>query len=392
MPDTQKRTPFSYAAIHDRTMRPVVRPVRRSDIDALLAIEAAAFETDRMSRRSMTRMISRKTASFLVLTCDGEQLGYALILYRSGTALGRLYSIALDPSAFGRGFGAKLLEAAEEAAFKNGCIFLRLEVRADNKRAARLYQAQGYKQFGLYPDYYEDHTDAVRYEKRLTGSAPPPNHHPPYYRQTTDFTCGPACMIMGLKWFVERKNGTPKFDRRFELRLWREATTIFMISGVGGCEPYGMAVALEKYGVRSEIWTSHKSLFFLEGLKSKERRAVMQVVQSDFREEAEALDIPIEPRRLSRRLLENVLDNGGLAIVLITGYEMYRDDEPHWILVHGHDAHHVYVHDPWIEDGDLETTVAAASLPIPWSVYERMIRVGRARRSAAVVMYGKVNR
>jgi Peptidase_C39 like family len=42
--------------------------------------------------------------------------------------------------------------------------------------------------------YYEDGGDALRFEKRLV-----PNLRalaPPYFHQTTEFTCGPACIMM----------------------------------------------------------------------------------------------------------------------------------------------------------------------------------------------------
>lgn len=363
---------------------PIIRPARASDLDALIAIEDQVFPTDKLSRRSLRRLVGRKTATFLVAEADGERLGYALVLYRDGTALARLYSIAVAPAAQGRGVGRLLIEAAEARAFEHGCIFLRLEVRADNKPAIALYRQRGYRQFGFYADYYTDHTNALRFEKRLAGSAPPRNQQPHYYRQTTDFTCGPACMIMALTWFL----GDIKADRRFELKLWREATTIFMTSGLGGCEPFGMAVALAKRGLRPEIWTSRKGLFFLEGIRNKERRDVMRVVQEDFRALAEGAGVTVQPKGLDRKALAAMLDAGGLAIVLVNGYEMYRDDEPHWVLVHDHDDHHVYIHDPWVEDEDLETPVAAAGLPIPWTAFQRMSRVGRDRRMAAIVING----
>ena len=46
-------------------------------------------------------------------------------------------------------------------------ITLRLEVRRNNTTAIRLYEKLGYKQIGLLPDYYEDHMEALRYEKLL---------------------------------------------------------------------------------------------------------------------------------------------------------------------------------------------------------------------------------
>ena len=68
---------------------------------------------------------------------------------------------------------------------------------------------------------------------------------PPYFHQTTEFTCGPACIMMALAWADRSFKPAPAF----EFQLWREATTIFMSSGPGGCEPYGLAVTLKRRGL-----------------------------------------------------------------------------------------------------------------------------------------------
>ncbi|MGB3840666.1 MAG: GNAT family N-acetyltransferase, partial [Rhodanobacter sp.] len=48
-----------------------------------------------------------------------------------------------------------------------GCDRLRLEVRPDNAAAIRLYERAGFRRFGAYRRYYEDGTDAWRYEQAL---------------------------------------------------------------------------------------------------------------------------------------------------------------------------------------------------------------------------------
>ena len=48
---------------------------------------------------------------------------------------------------------------------------MRLEVRADNAAARKLYESTGYARIAVLPDYYEDGAAAWRYEKAL-GKAP----------------------------------------------------------------------------------------------------------------------------------------------------------------------------------------------------------------------------
>jgi ribosomal protein S18 acetylase RimI-like enzyme len=60
-----------------------------------------------------------------------------------------------------------LLATAERFAVKRGSSAMRLEVRADNVAAQRLYERRDYRRFGVRRGYYEDRADALRYEKAL---------------------------------------------------------------------------------------------------------------------------------------------------------------------------------------------------------------------------------
>jgi ribosomal protein S18 acetylase RimI-like enzyme len=154
-----------------------IRPAIPEDLDALMALEAAAFATDRAERRAIRHAIGSASISLLV-ALDGEVLvGAATIERRRGSRRARLSSIAVAPSRAGTGLGRVLLEAAEAEALARGCDALRLEVREDNGAGIRLYERSGYRRFETVPDYYEDGTTAWRYEKPLAageGGRPAP--------------------------------------------------------------------------------------------------------------------------------------------------------------------------------------------------------------------------
>ncbi len=368
---------------------PSPRPATPADLDALLDLEGRAFSGDRLSRRSFRRFLMPGRASLLVLDDGHGLLGYALVIYRRGTALARLYSIAVDPARAGRGLGARLLAAAEAKAFAHGSAVMRLESRPDNTAAIALYTRRGYRQFGHYVDYYEDHADALRFQKWL--SAPPPRvvHAArgavPYYPQSTEFTCGAAAMMMAMGAF----DPALALDRRLELRLWRQATTIFMTAGLGGCDPVGMAVALARHGYAAEVFVNTHDLLFLDSVRDPEKRAVMTVAQEDFRDQAKGLGVPLHRRPLSRGALREALDGGAVVLVLLSLYRMLRSRTPHWVVAIAHADRRVFIHDPWIEDADHETPMAAAALPIPEEEFDRMACYGKSRLRAAIVIRGK---
>ncbi|MCB1499030.1 MAG: GNAT family N-acetyltransferase [Bauldia sp.] len=146
---------------------PSVRAATLPDLDRLLELEVSAFGSDRLSRRSFARLLGAASAASRVIAEGRAVLGYALLLFRSGSRVARLYSLAVDAGHRGRGLAAVLLADAERLARRRGCDRVRLEVRADNPAAIRLYERSGYAFRGLTEGYYADGAAARRYEKRL---------------------------------------------------------------------------------------------------------------------------------------------------------------------------------------------------------------------------------
>jgi len=360
----------------------VVRPAGTADLPALMRLETSAFSENRLSRRSLHHLLTRAHAFCLVAELRGTIVGYALVLLRRGTSLARLYSFAVNPERRGEGLGRTLLRAAEREAAGHHAQVMRLEVRPDNAAAIALYRAAGYRQFGRYMDYYEDHAAALRFEKRLALDLSPREPRVPYYGQTTDFTCGPAALLMAMK----ALDPAVELDRRQELRLWREATTVFMASGHGGCEPFGMALAAHRRGFRVVIHVSEDSPIFLDGVRDPRKKEVMRLVQMDFRDQVAETDITVVHRSLTPDELAGYIDEGAIPIVLISLFRMYRVKEPHWVVVHGHDDRFIYAHDPLIERDTLDEAMDKADMPIPLREFAHMSRYGRTALRAAVVL------
>lgn len=145
-----------------------IRQAMSADLDALLALEQASFEGDRISRAQWRRHIGSATAA--VLVAAGTPVGIeaaAVVFYRRGSRVARLYSLAVAAHARGAGFGGALLAAAEADARAHGCESMHLEVRIDNAAAIALYERRGYARGKRLPRFYEDGADAWRYVKRL---------------------------------------------------------------------------------------------------------------------------------------------------------------------------------------------------------------------------------
>lgn len=364
----------------------VTRRAEPGDLPALAEIEAHAFLTDRLSPRSLRDYLKSASAALIVAeeTTAGI-VGYALVRFRRGTSVARLYSIAVSDKARGRGIGEQLIAAAEEEARQSGELFMRLEVRADNAAAMALYRRLGYREFGRHLGYYEDNADAIRLEKRIIGHAPATAREVPYYAQTTDFTCGPAAMMMAMA----AAGLEVPFSRRLEFELWREATSIYLISAPGGCDPLGLAVTLARRGLQVSAHVNQPGPYFVDGQRAVKRRDIMEEAQRAFREEAAERGIPVRYAALSRDQLLSDLDRGAVAIVLISTYRMYRQRIPHWIVAYGHDQHYIFAHDPFVDPDEMEDALDKAGLAIPTEEFDHIAAYGKARLRAAVVVEPK---
>jgi len=144
-----------------------IRPATPADLEALLALEQRAFNTDHLSRRQYRKHLQSPTAAVLVAASARDVLGKALVFFNARSDIARLYSIAVSDAARGQGLGAVLLEAAEQVARRRGSRRLRLEVSQRNPAAIRLYERHGYRRIGERRGYYENGEDAWRYEKLL---------------------------------------------------------------------------------------------------------------------------------------------------------------------------------------------------------------------------------
>ena len=363
----------------------MLRLATLDDLPALLVIEQQCFRTDRLSRRSFRHLLTRGRAATLVAEHGGVVVGYVLVLFSHGTLHARIYSLAVDPAARGLGLGRDLVDAAEDAATDQECSEIRLEVRKDNEAAIGLYESLGYRRFGVLAGYYEDHADALRYRKSLAPQLGLDMVRVPYYAQTTDFTCGPAALMMAMGALEhDRPIG---LDRKLELRLWREATTIFMMAGHGGCGPHGLALSAWHRGFGVEVYVNDRRPMLLDSVRNPEKKEVMRLVQEDMIEELEAHGVPIHHRALQPDELAALFARGGIPVVLISSYRIYKEKFPHWVVVTGFDTRYVYVHDPFVDEEDGETIADCINMPIPRREFEAMSRYGRANQRAAVVVY-----
>jgi len=367
-----------------------VRKAVAADIDQLVRLEALAFKGDKLSRRSFRRWLKHPGCVFLVNEDGGVVNGYILVILRHGTRLARLYSLAVDPSCRGKGVAAELIALAEQGARDAGALYMRLEVAGNNSAAIRLYRKLGYTQFGLYQDYYEDHSDALRMEKCIHRLDPTSDNRViPWISQTTPFTCGSAALMMAMNGLDPAYSPSPLE----EVEIWREATTIFMTSGHGGSHPVGLALAAAARGFTPEVWVSKKGPLFVEGVRDANKKRVMGLVHESFIEQAKKLKIPLHYADIDQRRLTDCYARGDNVLILISTYRMDNRKAPHWVVLSGFDERCLFFHDPYLEAGSGSTiaeeyreSIECQHLPIAREDFTSMSLFGARRLRTAVIL------
>lgn len=360
----------------------IIRPVEEPDLDSLVALEDASFSGDRLSRRRFQHWIKASNRVFLVAEKNRQVLAYGLVLLHKGTRLARLYSLAVSLLARGQGIGKQLLLALEQAASDKGRLAMRLEVAKDNASAIRLYEGLGYRSFGEYHDYYTDHRDALRMQKRVRRIDAKRILHPtPWFQQSTEFTCGPAALMMAMAGLD--KKTTP--NRELELDIWREATTIFMTSGHGGSHPLGLALAAKKRGFDVTAYISTDRPLFLDGVRTERKKEIMRTVEAQFRQRASQEKIRVVFADVTQDQLASALERQQAIIILISTYLMDGKKAPHWVTVTGMDEECIYVHDPDVDE-KTQDALDCQHIPIAREHFAKMSAFGNDRLRTAVVL------
>ncbi|MCF8880949.1 GNAT family N-acetyltransferase [Hyphobacterium sp. SN044] len=149
----------------------LVRQATRTDLDAIDALETASFDADRFPRRNLRRMLTGGRTIFLIAETGGKTAGYLALSFRKGARVSRLYSLAIAPSARGKGVGTALIACAMAETADRGLRAIRLEVRESNIAARTLYERCGFTLRGRRESYYGDGEAACLYEAQADPGA-----------------------------------------------------------------------------------------------------------------------------------------------------------------------------------------------------------------------------
>jgi hypothetical protein len=174
----------------------------------------------------------------------------------------------------------------------------------------------------------------------------------PYYAQSSEFTCGPACVLMVMKHF----NRELVLGRELEFEVWRQCNMI----GIKGADPFGLSVPLIDAGYEVRLITQHARTVDYERWKRRLLRT------SDFSPEEIELSLfgmkENRERAMKRRLhttykrpvvadIQRGVRMDYVPIALVHMGVIHSLNIPHWIVVTDADDEQVVFNDPYPPKG-----------------------------------------
>ena len=126
------------------------RPMHVDDLDAVMAIEEAAYGHP-WTRRIFEDCLRVGYVAW-VLQVDDGLAGYGIMSVAAGES--HVLNLCVDPARQGRGYGGMLLEHLARVAVRHRAEVMLLEVRPSNHAALRLYQGRGFSEVGVRRSYY----------------------------------------------------------------------------------------------------------------------------------------------------------------------------------------------------------------------------------------------
>lgn len=135
-----------------------IKPMEKSDIDSVIAIEEKAYGPHHWSKESFMGELSNELAKyFSVFSENGDLIAYCGCWQILEEA--HITNIAVDPKFRQKHIGEAMLKTIIDECYKNMAKYITLEVRVGNKPAIGLYEKYGFKSLGTRKGYYQDNNE-----------------------------------------------------------------------------------------------------------------------------------------------------------------------------------------------------------------------------------------
>jgi predicted double-glycine peptidase len=163
----------------------------------------------------------------------------------------------------------------------------------------------------------------------------------PFYRQHFHFTCGPASLIMAMKYL---DNGL-HLGKGLEIDIWREANLV----AVPGTSRYGLAYSAAVRGFSATVTSNTGGIDFVDRLVPPLDDSDMQTLKDFFHERktrCRKLGVRERLETITGEIIAKSLLQNHVPLIVTNSLFSSQEDLPHWVTVTGIDDKFMYFNNP----------------------------------------------
>ena len=163
----------------------------------------------------------------------------------------------------------------------------------------------------------------------------------PFYRQHYDFTCGPASLMMAMKYF----DNNLRLSKDLETDIWREGNMV----EVYGTSRYGLAYSAAVRGFYARVTSNTDRIDFVDRLIPPVENLNMQMIKIHFDERknrCKKLGVKERRHAITEKLIFDSLLSGHVPLMVTNALFCESENLPHWVVVTGLDERYVYFNNP----------------------------------------------
>ena len=164
----------------------------------------------------------------------------------------------------------------------------------------------------------------------------------PFHKQASEFTCGPASLMMAMKYFQPKL----KLSKGLELDIWRESNLVESY----GTSKQGLAVAAARRGFSVYTMGKTRKHSFIDAISDEipsVNKQVLELLYQDMRAKFQAMRLHNVNRHFKLHSLKAILATSQLPLFLTTTALFGgKEDLPHWVILTGYSGDVVFVNNP----------------------------------------------
>ena len=163
----------------------------------------------------------------------------------------------------------------------------------------------------------------------------------PFYRQHHDFTCGPAALMMAMKYF----DNNLRIAKDLEIDIWREGNMV----EVYGTSRYGLAYSAAVRGFCARVTSNTNGIDFVDRLVPPVKDLNMQMLKLHFDERrVRCRKLGVKERKcvITEEIVYDSLLSNHVPLIVTNALFCKGENLPHWVAVTGMDDRFAYINNP----------------------------------------------